>query len=295
MKQIDQLAYDENEYSLGFTKKFFRKFIKNHNNFTDSYRYSRITIFREFSIYLCNLGISSYIPKKLPWPKSKYVAHVYSHSELSKIFEVIDGMRVKQQMPYANIFCFPILIRFLYCTGVRSIEALTLRDENVNINEKYIIINDSKSGKERVIPISETLAVELSTYLNYRDKLKNKNIDGYFFIKHNGEKLAKAAINTRFRKCLEIAGIARDDINNKKRLHDLRHTFAVHALIKMIESGLDLYVSLPILSQYLGHSSIKSTDTYVKLTTAIYPDVIKMLDILTFDLIPKNAIINEDN
>jgi integrase/recombinase XerD len=49
----------------------------------------------------------------------------------------------------------------------------------------------------------------------------------------------------------------------------------VHSLATMSKSGLDLYYSLPILSTYLGHQSLEATDSYVRLTAEMYPELIK--------------------
>lgn len=79
------------------------------------------------------------------------------------------------------------------------------------------------------------------------------------------------------------ANIPKDRI----RLHDLRHTFAVHSLAKMAEEGMDLYCSLPILSTYLGHQSLRATNNYVRLTSEMYPELIRKIDIIGFDIFPK--------
>jgi integrase/recombinase XerD len=67
----------------------------------------------------------------------------------------------------------------------------------------------------------------------------------------------------------------------------LRHTFAVHSLAKMAEEGMDLYCSLPILSTYLGHQSLRATNNYVRLTSEMYPELIRKIDIIGFDIFPK--------
>jgi len=59
-----------------------------------------------------------------------------------------------------------------------------------------------------------------------------------------------------------------------KRLDLLRHTFAVHSLMKMTKSGYDLYYTLPILSTYMGHKSIGATEQYVRLTEEMYPELL---------------------
>jgi len=70
-------------------------------------------------------------------------------------------------------------------------------------------------------------------------------------------------------------------------VHDLRHSFAVHSLATMAEAGMDLYCSLPVLSTYLGHQSLKATNSYVRLTADMYPGLIRKIDLICFDVFPK--------
>ena len=58
------------------------------------------------------------------------------------------------------------------------------------------------------------------------------------------------------------------------RLHDLRHTFAVHALEQSVQKGLDPYCSLPALSIYMGHKGIESTEYYLRLTKHYFINVL---------------------
>lgn len=86
---------------------------------------------------------------------------------------------------------------------------------------------------------------------------------------------------------LRAAGIAKNDTG--PRLHDLRHTFSVHALAGMAESGIDLYCSLPILSTYLGHQSLEATNAYVRLTAEMYPGLLKDVDFICLNVFPKTS------
>ena len=48
-------------------------------------------------------------------------------------------------------------------------------------------------------------------------------------------------------------------------MHDLRHTFAVHVLETWVREGKDLRQKLPVLSGYMGHALLKSTELYLRL------------------------------
>lgn len=176
----------------------------------------------------------------------------------------------------------PVLIRLLYCTGIRMGEAIALRDTDVHLDEGHLLVKDSKNGKQRIIPIPESLISVCREYLGYRDMLPSgKTRSGHFFVKGNGDKCGQS-VRAWFKKCLDRAGIP-----GNARLHDLRHTFAVTSLAHMAESGIDLYASLPILSNYLGHRSIGATDHYVRLTANMYPDLINDMDTVCLDVFPK--------
>jgi integrase len=71
------------------------------------------------------------------------------------------------------------------------------------------------------------------------------------------------------------------------RLHDLRHTFCVHTLVKQVRDEIDLYVALPILSTYVGHSSVEATQRYVRLTAEAYPELIEKVSQTCAYVIPE--------
>ena len=82
-------------------------------------------------------------------------------------------------------------------------------------------------------------------------------------------------IHKVYRKLLWKAGISHGGKGKGPRLHDLRHAFCVHSLAKQVKAGVDLYVALPILSTYVGHSSVAATQRYVRLTAEAYPELIE--------------------
>jgi len=116
--------------------------------------------------------------------------------------------------------------------------------------------------------------LDLCDYRNSIDTSKNS----FFFQTPKGGELHGRTVYHWFRKILYKAKISHGGRGNGPRIHDLRHTFSVHSMVKMSESGLDLYYSLPILSEYLGHKSLESTEKYVRLTALMYPDIVKKAD-----------------
>ncbi|WP_280646797.1 MULTISPECIES: tyrosine-type recombinase/integrase [unclassified Dysgonomonas] len=286
---FDKLAFDRNESEPGITKALTEAWCKKKENETESYRYSRICLLCQFSSYMNDLGYSSYVPKQIPFPQNTFIPYIYSPKEIHAIFDAADHLALRLTFLNSTIFSIPTLLRLLYGTGLRISEALALKEQDVNLEGNYLCVRDSKNGKERVIPFSGTLSLVLKDYLFYKNQLPVKpNQSNSFFVKLNGEAVKYTSCLGRwFNMCLDEAGITYTDRSRKPRIHDLRHTFACHSLMQMADSGIDIYVSLPILSTYLGHQSLNATNHYVRLTSMIYPELQKDIDMTCLNVFPQ--------
>lgn len=98
------------------------------------------------------------------------------------------------------------------------------------------------------------------------------------FIGYKERNLTEHAFYSRFREILWFAGIPHQGRGKGPRVHDLRHTFAVHCLNKWVDEGRDIYTVLPILSNYLGHSSISATSHYLRLTPVQFPQIVSIME-----------------
>jgi integrase/recombinase XerD len=285
---FDRFAVKNKETGPGITKEFAEIWSKRRPNESERYRYDRVRITAQFSLYLCDLGIVSYIPKLPPYPSGTFIPYIYSEKEMAEIFKAADGLRLTLRSMNSSLFSIPALLRLLYSTGIRIGEALFLRDEDINLEEHFLRVKDSKNGKERIIPISGELVSICDEYLKFRSKLPlGKRESAYFFVSLNGRKCGYNSVGNWFKKCLEKSAIGHVGRNQLPRIHDLRHTFAVKSMANMADAGIDLYASLPILSTYLGHQSLGATNHYVRLTANIYPDLIKDVDMICLDVFPK--------
>jgi len=67
------------------------------------------------------------------------------------LFNTTDQLLAKKKSMKTILFSIPVLLRFLYATGVRISEALALKNKDINLNDRYFILRDSKNRKERMI------------------------------------------------------------------------------------------------------------------------------------------------
>ena len=109
-----------------------------------------------------------------------------------------------------------------------------------------------------------SMANSLRKYLEEMPEYKSNDAPVFYY--RYGEQLSVSSVYGRFRMTLRQSGIPYEGKLRGPRLHDFRHTFAVTAMNHLSDKGYDLYVSLPILSAYLGHAGIQSTERYVRLT-----------------------------
>jgi integrase len=261
LASFDRLALENDVFEIALTKEIADKYCKKRPNESDKTRYNRIQILSQFARFLDNLGFRSHIPK-LPKFKSTYTPYIFSSKEIQNIFRVCDALTPSVRNRISTVFAIPVLIRLLYGTGIRISEALHLSCNDINFNDKYLVLKDTKNGKDRLVPISDSLANACKDYLMYRNLFPAIRKENRFFIKPDGSPMSTYK-------------------------HDLRHTFSVHSLVSMSESELDLYYALPILSTYLGHQSLDATDKYVRLTAEMYPDLIKKTSKICSSVFPE--------
>lgn len=284
---FDRVTIELGETKVGISKELSDKWCERKNNESESYWIHRAGCLVRLSSYLCKIGIRSYIPR-LPRHKSTFVPFVFSKNEMESVFAAADALRTKHKMMNSIILIMPALIRLLYGTGLRIGEALALRNQDVNLIDNFLVVRDSKNGKQRMIPLSDSLSKVCRGYVFYRNALPLFiSNESPFFMSLNGSPCSSGTVYEWFRDILIIAGIPFTGNHHGPRLHDLRHTFAVTSLAQMAESGIDMYGSLPILSTFLGHQSLSATDTYVRLTAEMNPGLLKDIDMVCLNLFPE--------
>ena len=165
----------------------------------------------------------------------------------------------------------PALFRTLYGCGLRANEALKLKTEDVDLDIGSVLIRTAKGGKDRMVIMSDSLLSFCKAYRS-RDEVKQFESD-YFFPSRDHGYYDSSSVYADFRKYLKLSGIHHRGRGNGPRLHDFRHTFAVHVLNNWAKQGKDLYVCLPILQSYLGHATITATEKYLQLVPEAYAQV----------------------
>ncbi|MGD0229762.1 MAG: tyrosine-type recombinase/integrase [Syntrophorhabdales bacterium] len=187
--------------------------------------------------------------------------HIYTVEELRRLLERTDTLEtLKSPLQAAT---FKTLLLVLYGTGLRISEALSLTISltDVNLDDSLIIVRDSKFFKIRLVPTDPRLTEHLHSYLERRRRLPLPlGGDSAFFATRTGHHLSYDRAKEVFSLLRNLAGIARTDgARRAPRIHDLRHTAAVHRLEAWYRQDADVQRLLPRLSTYPGHVCIAET------------------------------------
>jgi len=290
LNDFDRYAEERGTDTIHITTELAEGFCRKRPNESDKTRYNRICVFNRFALYLQQLGYESCMVA-FPRIVTVHTPYIFSDEQMMRIFHVTDQLCDDRLRPHSGLFCMPVLLRVLYATGIRIGEALNLTLDDVDLDNNYFILRGCKNGKDRMVPFSSSLAEVCRDYLSRWNLIPANRDNRKFFISRQGYPVGQSAPYDWFRKILFLAKIPHGGRGKGPRLHDFRHTFSVHALIALGKRGLDLYYALPILSTYLGHQSLSSTDKYVRLTADIYPSLIKNMNLAYPFLYPQ---INEN-
>lgn len=294
---FDRFVLEHGYTTPGLTKEIADKWAEKRHNESDLTKYANVIVIRQFSEYLRNCGIKTFIPNLPPYHDSTFIPYIYTYDEMNAVFRACDNLRLRHRNVDCCLLIMPCLLRMLYGTGIRISEALSLKNKDVDINMNCLTLRDTKNGKDRLVPISPSLTSVCKDYLEYRGKLPVtglKREDQPFFVSLNGGFCKRDAVYGWFRKVLIQAGIPFTGNRKGPRIHDIRHTFACHSFVKLSDEGVDLYCSWPYLSTYLGHQSLQSTEQYIRLTAQMYPELLKDTEGLHVDVLPNIILKNND-
>lgn len=221
-----------------------------------------------FYRYALSRGLvgNSPLPTVKPKRPQPFVPYIYTEEELRRLLAA--ALTYQKNPGHLEPEMVKTMLLLLYGAGLRRSEALSLRLVDVDLGQAVLTIRDSKFFTSRLVPIGASLNEKLRQYLVHRQQAGHSQVDDApFFVKRNGQRVNKWNIEQAFQSIRQVAGINRTDgARYQPRLHDLRHSSAVHRLIAWYREGKDVQRLLPQLSVYMGHRHLASTSVYLSMT-----------------------------
>jgi integrase/recombinase XerD len=219
-----------------------------------------------FFVYWCLRGRlrQSPVPLTVPKPLQDFIPYIYARAELLRLVKALPQcQRCSSCLISAGTFRALLLV--LYGTGMRLGEALGLRVADVDLTQNLTRIRQTKFYKTRLVPIGDDVHRVIENCLLSPNR-KNR-ADSPLFQSKTRERIKPAIAQRTFKRLRKMCGVQRPDTSSfQPRIHDLRHTFAVHRVTEWYRQGADVQRLLPALSTYLGHVSLESTQRYLSMT-----------------------------
>ena len=202
-------------------------------------------------------------PPKLSPPQTPYV---YSSAELQRL---LDATAVLNH-PASRLqsMTYRMLLLLLYGSGLRVGEAIALRLSDIDLAQCLITVCNTKFYKTRLVPVGPHLSQQMAAYLDRRRLLAIPEGEmSAFLCSRTGHSLHYTQVIKTFQRIRSAAGIVTPTGECRPpRLHDLRHSAAVHRVLAWYKAGKDVQRLLPSLATYLGHAGIRSTQQYLQMT-----------------------------
>lgn len=242
---------------------------------------TRLSLTIQFLTYARSRDVNTYIPdsRLTAIRRTDFVPYIFTHQQVRDLLNAADQLPVDSRSPERHVV-MPVLFRILCCCGLRVSEAVKLKYGDLNLANGTLRINDTKFRKDRLVPLSKTLHCQL---VDYCSSMKLQASDEPLFPTAAGKGYDVCTIYQTFRRLLREIGIQHGGRGFGPRLHDLRHTFAVHCLERWYRNGDDLNACLPLLVVYMGHQTLLGTQRYLQLTPRIFPEVNQKLEALFHD------------
>ena len=188
----------------------------------------------------------------------RYPPRIFSQEEIVQVIRLTDTLVSRGSI---TSLTYRTLLGLLFVTGMRISEALGLRLSD--IEPAGLVIRETKFSKSRQLPLHTSTSEALDTYLTTRRTVVT-SCDHLFLTWCGQRPLNRKTVLPTFQRLCRQAGIEGTGARRKPRLHDLRHSFAVHALERCDAERDVVEHHMLALSTYLGHSSPTATQWYLE-------------------------------
>jgi len=231
---------------------------------TPTVRRNRMRIVRNFCLYLRRTERGCFVPDPsgFPAPHTPRRPHIFSEKQIAKLLCVATGLpRRSTSLLRSQVFRLAVVL--LYTAGLRRGELVRLVISDYDATERTLLVRKSKFHKSRLVALSSSAADEMERYLRARRRLPHSADAPLLVSNHNGLRAYSGASFGMAMRCLFRKADVRTPEGRFPRVHDIRHTYAVHALLRWYHRGLDVQTKLPALATAMGHVSIASTAYYL--------------------------------
>ncbi|WP_347988043.1 tyrosine-type recombinase/integrase [Methylomonas sp. AM2-LC] len=221
----------------------------------------RLEVLRGFARFCLRIDPATVIPPiGLFGPAHRrLIPHIYTEAELIALLNATDNLVSHHGLRPAT--CRTVF-GLLASSGLRISEATSLTCSEVDLDDGVLYIHETKFLKSRWVPLHPSTTQSLIDYAKLRNQIISHPACNRFFLSDEGQPIKRANIMYALHSiCQEFGWKPRGDYVHH-RLHDFRHTFIVHSMLRFYQQGIDVDHAVLALSTYVGHARISDTYWY---------------------------------
>jgi integrase/recombinase XerD len=232
---------------------------------TPTVRRNQMRTVRNLCLYMRRSDPSCFVPDPRCFPARHQPVrpHIFTTEQIVQLLRVAASLQPRSDTPLCPQV-FRLAIVLLYTAGLRRGELVRLVLGDYDPVEHTILIRASKFHKSRLIALSGDAVRELDLYLHARRRLPHAASSPLLVHRCGSLRPYSGPSFGRSLHRLFIRADIRTADGRFPRVHDLRHTHAVHALLRWYHLGVDVQAKLPILATAMGHVSIASSAYYLR-------------------------------
>lgn len=233
-----------------------------------NHRYRMLILARFFDFLAGHRVIeNSPVPRLMPHRRRSLPPHIYSRTEVARILETAGALPDHRLLPHRGP-TYRTFFLTLYTLGLRRSEALALRLDDIDFMRRTLTVREGKFRKGRVLPFGPRYGASLQRYVETNPLLHVAAPSAFLFPTRDSRTthLSSKTVQPALGKILDELGIVARAETRPPGLHSFRHSFAVHRLERWHREGADLGAKLPLLSAFLGHIDLASTQVYLTMT-----------------------------
>jgi integrase/recombinase XerD len=246
-------------------------------------------IARQFALFLRWKGIEAWVLPELSQPRRSrsFAPRIITAQEMARVIACADARPASRCGPQTQPV-YAMLVRLLWCCGLRIGEALALRVGDVDLAHQVITVRKAKHNRTRLVPMSQSLAAHAHHYADSAG-LVFEDPEAWFFPSPRGGSYSPGSATAHIQGLMLEAGVT-TATGRAPRTHDLRHSYAVACLAKMQADGVDTYVTLPLLATYMGHADIVSAEYYLRLDPSAWTTIELAMADSYADIFPRGTV-----
>ena len=223
-------------------------------------------VVRNFCLYRRRRESTCFVPDLQSFPANHQPLqpYIFTEAQIARLIQAADRLEPIPLSPLRPQL-YRLAIVLLYTTGLRRGELLRLKIGDYDPRQQSLFVRPSKFHKSRHLPLSADTAREIAAYLSIRRRHHlplSPETPMIWNRSQKGRAYSGGGLGQGLRALFRQAEI-RTPEGRLPRPHDIRHSFAVNALLRWDRTGADIRAKLPLLATYMGHVSIVSTERYL--------------------------------